>query len=84
MFAPRPGDNVRYTGEYLVKKYPDLMKKDKVGEVISSVGNSELFVVSFGSDDFLVHPSNLARHFYKDKDAGPSVDKIIRKWQSDD
>jgi len=82
MFAPRPGDTVRYTGERLIKKYPDSMKKDKIGEVVSTVEGSELVVVTFGSDDFLVHPENLQRHFYKDKDHNPSVEKIVRKWES--
>ena len=81
MYSPRPGDAVRYVGERLSKKYPDLMKRDKIREVISTVLNSELVVVSFGSDDFLCHPESLVRHTFKEKEAFPGLDKVVKKWE---
>lgn len=80
---PMPGMNVRYTGEKLLKKYPDEVK-NKVGEIVAKIAGSQSVVVEFGNNSFIVDPSNLTEHFFKDKvEAGPEITRILRKWNVD-
>lgn len=76
------GDNVRYVGTTLSKKHADSVKKDKIGEVVAKVsGEPDAYVVSFGSDDFIVHSKSLVRHFFKDKVENPvEIERIVKKW----
>lgn len=54
-----PGDRVKYIGN----KTLDI--DSKVGEVVAHVGGEpDAVVVEFGSDSYIVHKNNLARHYF--------------------
>jgi hypothetical protein len=73
-------DTVRYTGDTLVKKHGDKVKKDKIGIVIGRVaGEEDAIVVDFG-DAFIVHTDNLERATFKDRnEVNVIVEQITRR-----
>ena len=80
---PRPGDHVRCTNETLLRKYPEDLK-NKVGEIIAPVEKSDKLVVEFGSNSFIISPKGLVRHTFKEKPEGPVIERILRKWNTED
>lgn len=79
-----PGMQVRYTGETLNKRCPEDMKS-KIGEVIAKVqGDTDALVIEFGNKSFVVNPVNLVEYVPKEKNTGPEITHILRKWQVDE
>lgn len=78
---PMPGMNVRYVGETLFKKFPEDKLKDKIGEIVSTIAGSRGVVVEFGNASYIVDPWNLVQHSFKEKNDGPEITRILRKWE---
>lgn len=77
------GDSVRYNNDYLQMRHN--VRRDAVGEVVSRVeGEQDVYVVEFGENAFVISGQNLTRHFFKNKQDGPSIDKVLRKWRTED
>lgn len=75
------GMQVRYTGDTLTKRFPEDMKS-KIGEVVSKVGgDTDALVVEFGSKSFIVDPTSLVEYVPKEKNTGPEIMKLLRKWE---
>jgi hypothetical protein len=75
------GDRVKYRDGRLLTAYPDEIK-GKVGEVLARVqGVPNAYVVEFGADAFIVNGDHLLRHYFKDEQTGPVIEKVLRKWQ---
>ncbi len=76
-----PGTHVRYVGETLFKKFPDEIKRDKIGEVVGRVENSpNARVVEFNGNSYICDINNLVVHVFKEKYEGPEIQKILRRW----
>lgn len=79
---PMPGMTVRYTGETLLRKFPDEMKRDKVGEIVGRVdGEPDAVVVEFGNAAYIVDVANLEKYNFKEKSEMQVDVRILRKWQ---
>lgn len=78
-------DMVRYTGE---NRNKDLSRSYGivVGYVKNSLDREFEAVIEFGSGDaFAIRESNLERYVFteKEKDKGPEVIKISKKWEEE-
>lgn len=71
------GYNVRYVGE----RNAALGKKNAWGTVVGYVKNApKELVIDFGSDTYILNEDDLAPYVFTEKEKGPEVVKISKKW----